>query len=189
MTRLATAISRRHVLSTLALMPLVAHADDRFWSLLREGGCVVLMRHAQTDAGIGDPPDLRLGDCSTQRNLSEDGREQARRAGEAFTRQGIVLSQVRSSAWCRCTDTADLAFGRHQIWPAINSFFRDSGGDAQTREVLQGVQSLRRPDNWMLVTHQVNISALTGEYPSMGEMFVTRPTGGERLRVMARRVA
>ncbi len=99
-----------------------------------------------------------------------------------------MLSQVRSSAWCRCTDTADLAFGRHQVWPAINSFFRNNSGEAQTREVLKAVPSVRSPENWMLVTHQVNISALTGEFPAMGELFVTRPTGGDRLSVMARLV-
>jgi broad specificity phosphatase PhoE len=159
-----------------------------FWPLLRQGGCVVLMRHAQTVAGVGDPPGFRLGDCRTQRNLSDEGREQARRVGEAFRQQGIVLSQVRSSAWCRCTDTADLAFGRHQVWPAINSFFRNNSGEAQTREVLKAATSVRTPENWMLVTHQVNISALTGEFPAMGELFVTRPTGGDRLSVMARLV-
>ncbi|MEW6479640.1 MAG: histidine phosphatase family protein [Pseudomonadota bacterium] len=188
MTDHETTIARRRLLAACALLPLGAQADERFWSLLREGGCVVLMRHAQTVAGVGDPPGFRLGDCRTQRNLSDEGREQARRVGEAFRQQGIVLSQVRSSAWCRCTDTADLAFGRHQVWPAINSFFRNNSGEAQTREVLKAAISVRTPENWMLVTHQVNISALTGEFPAMGELFVTRPTGGDRLTVMARLV-
>lgn len=161
MTDHETTIARRRLLAACALLPLGAQADERFWSLLREGGCVVLMRHAQTVAGVGDPPGFRLGDCRTQRNLSDEGREQARRVGEAF---------------------------RHQVWPAINSFFRNNSGEAQTREVLKAVPSVRSPENWMLVTHQVNISALTGEFPAMGELFVTRPTGGDRLSVMARLV-
>lgn len=168
-----------------------AQTPDPFWRLLREGGCVVLMRHAQTDPGLGDPPGFTLGQCRTQRNLSADGRTQARRVGEAFRRQDIAIASVRSSAWCRCVDTAQLAFGRHALWPALNSFFQGQGdGDAQTREVLQTVAALRAPVNWVLVTHQVNITALTGEFPAMGELFATRPDAATpgRLRVLARRV-
>lgn len=168
-----------------------AQTADPFWRLLREGGCVVLMRHAQTEAGLGDPPGFTLGQCQTQRNLSAAGREQSRRVGEAFRRQDIAIAAVRSSAWCRCTDTAQLAFGRYALWPALNSFFQGQGdGDAQTREVLETVAALRAPVNWILVTHQVNISALTGEYPAMGELFATRPDTAApgRLKVLARRV-
>lgn len=168
-----------------------AQPADPFWRLLREGGCVVLMRHAQTEPGLGDPPGFTLGQCRTQRNLSADGREQSRRVGEAFRREDIGIASVRSSAWCRCVDTAQLAFGRHALWPALNSFFQGQGdGDAQTREVLDTVAALRAPVNWVLVTHQVNISALTGEYPAMGELFATRPdpSAPGRLRVLARRV-
>jgi broad specificity phosphatase PhoE len=161
-----------------------------FWELLREGGCVVLMRHAQTDPGVGDPPNFKLGDCSTQRNLSEAGREQARRVGAAFLRERVKLDQVRSSAWCRCVDTAMLAFKQNTVWPPINSFFGTSGQDEQTRTVLAAVQGWQAPRNLMLVTHQVNVTALTGEFLAMGEVFVTRPgmqdKTASRLRVLAR---
>ncbi len=168
-----------------------AQTPDPFWRLLREGGCVVLMRHAQTEPGLGDPPGFTLGQCRTQSNLSADGREQSRRVGEAFRRQDIAIASVRSSAWCRCVDTAQLAFGRHALWTALNSFFQGQGdGVTQTREVLDTVAALRAPVNWVLVTHQVNISALTGEYPAMGELFATRPDAAApgRLKVLARRV-
>lgn len=160
-----------------------------FWPLLRQGGCVVLMRHAQTEPGIGDPPGFTIGRCETQRNLSAAGRAQAARVGEAFRREDIGIAAVRSSAWCRCTDTARLAFGRYTVWPAVNSFFQGQGdSNAQTREVLQTVADLRAPVNWVLVTHQVNISALTGEHPAMGELFLTRhdPAAPGRLRLLAR---
>lgn len=161
-----------------------------FWARLREGGNVVLMRHAQTEPGVGDPPNFKLNECSTQRNLSAEGREQARRTGAAFQREGIRLDEVRSSAWCRCVDTAQLAFGRHVVWEPINSFFGGQGErDAQTRQVLAAVRALRSPANWMLVTHQVNVTALTGEFLAMGEVFVTRPNAdGSRLQVLARQV-
>lgn len=161
-----------------------------FWTLLREGGCVVLMRHAQTEPGVGDPPNFKLGECGTQRNLSEAGREQARRVGTAFTRERVKLDQVRSSAWCRCVDTAMLAFKQNTVWPPINSFFGAGDQDEQTRAVLAVVEVWQAPRNLMLVTHQVNVTALTGEFLAMGEVFVTRPgTQGShtnRLRVLAR---
>jgi broad specificity phosphatase PhoE len=174
--------------AALALSSGLAPAQtggEGFWTLLREGGCVVLMRHAQTEPGVGDPPNFKLGECSTQRNLSETGREQARRVGAAFVRERIKLDQVRSSAWCRCVDTAMLAFKQNTVWPPINSFFGSEGRDSQTREVLAAAQSWMAPRNLMLVTHQVNITALTGEFLAMGEVFVTRPESG-RLRLLAR---
>jgi len=191
-----TQLSRRQfnrsliTLSAATSLPMWASAQDsgNFWALLRPGGCVVLMRHAITEPGIGDPPGFRLNDCSTQRNLSQAGREQARRVGAAFTREKVQLDEVRSSAWCRCVETADLAFGRHTVWAPINSFFKDATGPAQTREVLSAVRGLAAPKNLMLVTHQVNISALTGEFLAMGEVFVTRPGVGDRLPVLARQV-
>ena len=93
-------LQRRRFLaaSALAAGGVRAQSTD-FWARLREGGHVVLMRHAQTEPGVGDPPDFRLGECATQRKLSADGREQARRIGEAFRREAIRLDEVRSSAW------------------------------------------------------------------------------------------
>jgi len=167
-------------------------AEGDFWALLREGGHVLLMRHAQTDPGVGDPPNFRLGDCSTQRNLSEAGREQSRRVAAALAREGLRIDDVRSSAWCRCVDTAELAFGRHTVWSPINSFFRHGGtGDSQTREVLDVLKDFKGPGNIALVTHQVNITALTGGFSSMGEMLLTRhdPANPQRLRVLARQIA
>jgi phosphohistidine phosphatase SixA len=160
-----------------------------FWALLREGGYVLLMRHALTDPGVGDPANLRIGDCSTQRNLSEAGREQSRRVAAAFARESIRIDDVRSSAWCRCVDTAELAFGKHVVWSPINSFFGRGGvGDSQTREVIAALKDFKGPDNIALVTHQVNITALTGGFVAMGEMLLTRPdpANPQRLRVLAR---
>lgn len=187
---------RRFTVSLLCLTlgaPLLGRAQSTpaqgdFWALLRQGGNVLLMRHAQTESGIGDPPNFRIGDCSTQRNLNEVGREQSRRVARAFQRENIVPDEVRSSAWCRCVDTAELAFGHHSVWSPINSFFQQDGAEQQTREVMKALQGFQAPRNWVLVTHQVNISALTGSFTGMGEMLLTRP--GQlvdgRLRVLAR---
>ncbi|VWX62737.1 Histidine phosphatase family protein [Burkholderiales bacterium 8X] len=144
------------------------------------GGCVVLWRHAQTDPGVGDPPDFKLAQCSTQRNLSASGRAQARVAGEWFKARGLAPTAVLSSAWCRCKDTADLAFGRHEVWSPLNSTFgpADRANEAQgikaMRQRLAGIQA-GRFEVW--VTHQVNITGLTGEVPSMGEGLIVGSNG------------
>lgn len=167
---------------------VIAWADESAWKQLQTGGYVLLMRHAQTEPGVGDPPGFALGDCRTQRNLSPEGRAQAQRTGEAFRTHGIALREVRTSAWCRCVDTATLAFDNAVVWPALNSFF---GGperrEAQTQQVKELVRTVRPPRNLMLVTHQVNITALTGEAVAPGEIFLVRPGGSDgQLQVVGR---
>ncbi|WP_369795491.1 histidine phosphatase family protein [Acidovorax sp. JHL-3] len=89
-------------------------------ALLRKGGVVVVFRHALAP-GTFDPPGMRLGDCSTQRNLSDAGRAQARRIGEWFKERQLQPAAVRSSPWCRCMDSATLAFGTPEVWAALGS--------------------------------------------------------------------
>lgn len=142
---------------------------------LAQGGYLMMIRHARTEPGLGDPPNFRIGDCATQRNLSADGREQSRAIGAMLREAGIRIATVRSSQWCRCRDTAQLAFGDHEPWPALNSFFNDRSDEpARTREVLAYARTLRAPDNAMLVTHQVNIGAVFGVFTSPGEIVAGR---------------
>jgi broad specificity phosphatase PhoE len=160
----------------LALLsePGAAAADEAIWALLKSGGQVVIMRHAAT---VPNVPDTLGTDCSTQRNLSEAGREDARRIGAALRAHGIAVEDVRASVWCRCMDTARLAFGTVTNWPALDSIFRDrSRGAAQTREVRELIRG-HSGGTLVLVTHQVNITALTGLYPDEGEMLVLTPRG------------
>lgn len=146
---------------------------------LASGGFVLMMRHTQTEAGVGDPPGYRLDDCTSQRNLSDAGRAQARAIGAALRASGVRIGIVRASAWCRCRDTAELAFGRHEVWPALNSFFdRSAGGSTQTRDVEAFAKTVQPPGNAMLVTHQVNISAAFGTWTSPGEIVAGRWTEG-----------
>ena len=98
------------VLAVLRLSP--AGAEDPVWDALRGGGLVMLIRHAATEPGLGDPPGFRVEDCATQRNLSEAGRAEARLIGAAFRHRGIPVHRVLSSRWCRCLETGRLAFGR-----------------------------------------------------------------------------
>src|SRR4051812_40442022 len=163
-------------------------AAEVAWHALQGGGMVVLLRHAQAP-GTGDPPGFRLGDCSTQRNLSSEGREQARRMGAQITANHIPIERVLSSEWCRCLETARLAFGdRVEPFPALNSFFstQDAEG-AQTRAVREVVEGWRAQSGVLvLVTHQVNITALTGLYPAEGEVLVLRPSATAGFDLAAR---
>ncbi|MBI2216337.1 MAG: histidine phosphatase family protein [Candidatus Rokubacteria bacterium] len=163
-----------------------ALADDALWALLKGGGQVVMIRHAAAP-GTGDPPGFRIDDCSAQRNLSEAGREEARQIGAVFRARGIPVGRVLSSRWCRCLETARLAFGRAEPWPALESLFRDPNlEEARTREVRQLVSRPFMGANLILVTHNFNIRALTGISPASGEMVVITPGGDRRFRVAGR---
>src|SRR5688572_5696698 len=149
-------------------------ADAALWRAVAGGGHIVIMRHALAP-GTGDPVNFRLGDCSTQRNLSQAGRSQAARIGALMRKHGITSASVYSSQWCRATETAKLlALGPVTELPALNSFFSQGDGDAQTRTLLEWIaqQDLTRP--LVLVAHQVNVTALSGVYPASGEMVIMR---------------
>lgn len=154
-----------------------ARADESGWRAVAAGGCAVLLRHAQTVPGIGDPPGFRLDDCSTQRNLSEVGRAESRRFGDEFRRRGVTVDEVLSSRWCRCIDTAQLAFPQHEVrvFEPLNSFFADgSTRQAQTDALSDYLGRQPAARRIVMVTHQVNISALTGQAVGMGETVVVR---------------
>ena len=162
-------------LAGVLFVPQFGHADDALWALLKGGEQVVMMRHA-TAPGPNDRPDFRLDDCSTQRNLDERGREEARRIGAAFRARNIPVSAVRSSQWCRCLETARLAFGRVEAWPPLNSFFNDRSREPLVTPEVRALAG-RRPEggNLVLVTHNVNIQAVTGISTLSGEMVVLTP--------------
>src|SRR5262245_2403480 len=102
------------LLAGVLTAPTAVAADEEVWALLKGGGQVILIRHAITTPGVGDPPGMRVDDCSTQRNLTDEGRRDARRVGETFRTRGLVVDRVLSSPWCRCLETARLAFGRSE---------------------------------------------------------------------------
>lgn len=187
-------MNRRQTLQTLlaaSALPCLnsfAQSSPDVAALLRTGGCVLMLRHAQTEAGVGDPPNFQLGQCSTQRNLSNAGKDQSKRIGQWFAARKLVVSSVQSSAWCRCTETATLAFGRYDLLPALNSTFDSRGNQAaQTGALLQRLKGIREGQFEVWVTHQVNISAFTGEGPAMGEAFVVKlGAGGLPGQVLAR---
>jgi broad specificity phosphatase PhoE len=181
-----------HLSAIIVGLCLLVGAPDRLladevalWGRLKSGGHVALLRHALAP-GTGDPADFTIGDCSTQRNLSEEGRAQAARIGERFRANGIDRASVFSSQWCRCLDTSELlGLGPVTELPTLNSFFRRSERqEPQTTGLKAWLSQQDLSGVVVLVTHQVNITALTGVYPSSGELVVARPSASGELSVI-----
>lgn len=173
------------VLLIAAVACLPAAADDALWDKLKAGGYTVLIRHA-TAPGTGDPPGFKLDDCSTQRTLDEQGKAQARRIGEAFKSRHVPIGEVRSSQWCRCLETARIAFGRADPWPALNSNFNDryQAAEDKNRQVLREIAARPAQGNRILVTHNYNIRDVTGVSTGSGQMVVVEPDGAGAARVV-----
>ena len=142
-------------------------------------GDIVLIRHASAP-GTGDPSTFRLNDCSTQRNLDEAGRAQARRIGRYVRTLGVPVGAVWTSQWCRTRETARLAFDLPaQDMPAFNSFFEDpAAGKARTEAALRALERWSGPGLLVVVTHQVNITGLTNLVPASGEGIAVRLRSG-----------
>jgi broad specificity phosphatase PhoE len=164
-----------------------ARADEPLWRLVKAGGLALFIRHAVTTPGVGDPPDMRLDDCASQRNLTDEGRRHARRVGEAFRAREIAVARILSSPWCRCLETARLAFGTPETWAPLGNLYGRPENRAEQVRQLQALAGERRSGgNVVLVTHGSTIAALTGINPAPAEMVVVAPQEGGRFRVAGR---
>jgi broad specificity phosphatase PhoE len=164
-----------------ALLTLVAGAGgadaaEAVWEALRAPGAVVVLRHSYAP-GAFDPPDARLEDCSTQRNLDANGRTQAQRIGEAFRQHGIEVGLVLSSPRCRCLDTARLAFGRVEAWAPLQGALDDAAlRRRQVEEIRRRMAEHRSGPPLVLVTHGSVVTDLTGLSIQMGAFVVLQRT-------------
>ena len=165
-------------------------AGEALWALLKGGGQVVLMRHAVTTPGVGDPPGMRLDDCATQRNLTDEGRRHARLTGAALRERGIVVDRLLASPWCRCVETARLAFGNavEQSESLSNLFGRPENQSRQVAELQELVGRWQGKGNLVLVSHGSTILALTGVSPQPAEMVIATPQAGRKFTVAGRLV-
>ena len=186
----ADTTTRRALLGAglLAGLPRLASAAE-VEPLLREGGCVIAFRHALAP-GTFDPPEFKLGDCRTQRNLSDGGRDQARRIGEWFVTRGLKPVRVRSSPWCRCVDTAQLAFGHAKPWPALGSprgatETTNAASLSELRAALaEAGQQRGRFEVW--VTHMFVLADLASTGSNSGEGLVLWGGAQGAVQVLAR---
>jgi len=189
--RFAVGTRRRSLVAAAVAWPLwpAGAADEDVLRLLHEGGAVIAFRHALAP-GTFDPPEFKPGVCSTQRNLSDEGRAQARRIGDWFKAAGLQPARVRSSPWCRCLDTATLAFGKAEPWAALGSprgatESTNAASLGELRRALAAASAPRRPfEVW--VTHMFVLSDLAGTGSSSGEGLVLRADARGAPVVLAR---
>jgi len=163
-------------------------SEAALWDGVRQGAYVAVMRHALAP-GTGDPANFKLGDCATQRNLSAEGRRQAARIGARMKANGITAAAVFTSQWCRCRETARLlGVGPVKDLRPLNSFWRDRARRGpQTRALRQWLLSRSKEPKKtrpkILVTHFINIQALTGYAPASGEVVIARIGADGRVSV------
>jgi broad specificity phosphatase PhoE len=170
----ALAVACVAVIDTSRPGVVFAQGAPPVWDALRTPGAVVVLRHSYAP-GSFDPPDARLDDCSTQRNLDDNGRAQARRIGEAFRRQGIAVGRVLASPRCRCLDTGRLAFGRAEAWLPLQGSLSDPPLRARlVTEIKSAIAAHRDGSPLVLVTHGSVVTDLTALNIRMGELVVLR---------------
>ena len=146
---------------------------------------VIFLRHALAP-GLGDPLDFTKEDCSTQRNLNDEGRSQARLIGDYLKKSNIRFSEILTSEWCRCIDTAkELDLGQWETFSGLNSFFQGHEKKYQVMDKLwKKIDSLNFSDLVLFVTHQVVITEITGEVPRSGEMVLYNSITKKKSRLM-----
>lgn len=161
------------------------NSNQHLWQGLHLEDHFVIIRHALAP-GTGDPENFNVNQRATQRNLSQEGEQQARYLGQLFRQQGIEQAKIFSSEWYRCRDSARLMeLGPVTPLPALNSFYQNYGKKQQTTNALiRWLSEHQFQQPLILVTHQVNITALTGVYPASGELVFVKKTPDQPLQVL-----
>ena len=150
-------------------------SSDKIINQLKSGGNIIFIRHAIAP-GNGDPDNFDLKDCSTQRNLSKNGIEQSKKIGEFFKDNKIKVEKVLSSEWCRCKDTAKIAFGNYETKNFLNSFYDERFSENKDKQILdfqKFIKNWNYSGNLALVTHYVVISEILDLATSSGEIVIT----------------
>ena len=152
-----------------------ADLNKKLLNQLEDGGKIIFIRHAYAP-GSGDPNNFNLNDCSTQRNLSDEGRKQAEYIGEFFRNEKIKIDKVLSSEWCRCKETAKIAFKNFSTHSFLNSFYSSKfakNKEKQINSLYDYIKRFKSNKNLVFVTHYVLISEVLNYGPSSGEIVVS----------------
>ena len=152
-----------------------ADSKENLINELKNGGKLIFIRHAYAP-GSGDPDNFDINDCSTQRNLSNTGRKQAKKIGEFFIQNNIPINKIYSSEWCRCKKTASIAFNKFKTKKFLNSFFSSKfskNKDIQIKNFKKFLKNWDESQNLVFVTHYVFISEVLNYASSSGEIIVT----------------
>ena len=159
----------------LFLLNKTSFANENIVEILKKGGNIIFIRHAIAP-GNGDPQNFDISNCSTQRNLSKDGELQALKIGKFFKENNIKLTKVLSSEWCRCKDTAKIAFGNYETKNFLNSFYDERFSENKDKQILDFQKFIRnwnKTGNLVLVTHYVVIFEILDLTTSSGEIVIT----------------
>ncbi len=157
------------------ITPIKADLDNNLINEINEGEKLIFIRHAYAP-GNGDPTNFNLNDCSTQRNLSDEGRKQAKLIGEFFIKNEVEIGNILSSEWCRCKETAKIAFKNFSTNNFLNSFYSSKfakNKDKQIKALDDFVKNFKKNENLILVTHYVLISEVLNYNASSGEIVVS----------------
>ena len=152
-----------------------ALSDDKILKSLKEGKKLVFIRHAIAP-GNGDPNNFDINDCSTQRNLDENGIEESKKIGLFFKSNKIKIDKVLSSQWCRCKDTAKYAFKNFETFDALNSFYDEKFAENETKQIKDlknYIKNWNSDKNLVLITHFVIISSILNTGSSSGEIIIS----------------
>ena len=152
-----------------------ANENNQIINTLKKGGNLIFIRHAYAPGG-GDPENFNISDCSTQRNLNNDGINQSIKIGKFFLDNGIPIDKVISSNWCRCKDTAKLAFKKYETVNFLNSFFSSKfahNRQKQMKDLKDYVKNWNRKSNLIFVTHYVVIAEALNYAPTSGEIVIS----------------
>ena len=152
-----------------------ADLKKKLLNQLEDGGKIIFIRHAYAPGG-GDPENFNINDCSTQRNLNDEGITQSKFIGEFFKTKKIKIDKVLSSEWCRCKDTAKFAFNDFETFDALNSFYSTKFAKNEKRQIKdlkKYIKNWKSNKNLILVTHYVVISSMLNIAVSSGEIVVS----------------
>ena len=153
---------------------LSTNANSDYVKVLKQNNKLIFIRHALAP-GNGDPDNFNIFDCSTQRNLNSVGKEQSIELGNFFDTNNISIDLVLSSEWCRCKETANLAFQKFETFDALNSFYDPKfykNKEPQLEKLINFINNLENEGNIVFVTHYVVIAAIFGQALKSGEILI-----------------
>ena len=157
------------------ISPVKADLNQNMISELKKGGKIIFIRHAYAPGG-GDPNNFDINDCDTQRNLNDEGRLQSKKIGDFFKKNEISIEKVYSSEWCRCKETASIAFRSFETKNFLNSFFSErfaKNRENQIENFKKFINNWNGKQNLIFVTHYVVISEILNYAPASGEIIVS----------------
>ena len=170
----------------ICLFGNISSADTITWSevLDQPKFNVIFLRHALAP-GYGDPSEFDIRNCKTQRNLNQEGRDQAISIGTTLKMEGVSLDKIYSSEWCRCIETATLMnIGEVTMFSGLNSFFQDHYDKKEIlRKLMQKLEHLDENNRILMLTHQVVISSVTGINVGSGVAVAYSATDGSAIKI------